>query len=143
MLSQKGRYALKALLILAARVPGEAMPIGEIARTTNIPHKFLEAILLILKRANLVVSARGKSGGYSLARPASEISFGAIMRATDGPIALLPCVSRNFYRPCADCEEATCQLRKIMLDARHQIGLVLDGTTLADAIEDTAAPALG
>src|SRR5690349_19845720 len=97
MLSQRGRYALKALITLA-RLDSGSRQVSAIAAEENIPRKFLEAIMSDLRRAHLVDSARGKMGGYRLARSADQITFGEVIRVTDGPLALIPCASRNFYR---------------------------------------------
>ena len=92
-----------------------------------------------LRRANLVDSARGKMGGYRLARAADQITFGEVVRVTDGPLALIPCASRNFYRRCEDCrDEATCILRRVMAKVRNEVSDVLDRTTLADALGGAA-----
>ena len=138
MLSQRGRYALKALIHLA-RVAG-ANPVGTaaIAEAETIPRKFLEAILTDLTRHGLITSVRGKYGGFRLARPAAEITFGDAIRATDGPLALLPCVSKLFYRRCEDCpDEDACALRRVMADVREQVSGVLDQRSLADAVADS------
>ena len=97
MLSQRGRYALKAMLCLAKAEP-DSRQVSVIAAEENIPRKFLEAIMSDLGRADLVVGVRGKYGGYRLARPADLITFGAIMRVTDGPLALIACASPNLHR---------------------------------------------
>lgn len=134
MMSQHTRYALKALLYLAKRPIGAPQPIVEIAERTSIPRKFLEAILVDLKRSGLVVSTRGKKGGYALSRPQEQITFGEVIRATEGPLALIHCASRKFYRRCADCpDEIACELRAVMAAARDKLASVLDHTTLADA----------
>jgi len=134
MMSQHTRYALKALLYLAKRPVGAPQPIVEIAERTSIPRKFLEAILVDLKRSGLVVSTRGKKGGYALSRPQDHITFGEVIRATEGPLALIHCASRKFYRRCADCpDEIACELRAVMAAARDKLASVLDHTTLADA----------
>jgi Rrf2 family protein len=138
MLSQRGRYALKALLNLA-RHGGDTRDVGTISADENIPRKFLEAIMSDLRRARLVESIRGKLGGYRLARPADLITFGEIMRATNGPLALIPCASRAFYRRCDDCEdEATCILRQVMGQVRDEVSEILDRTTLASALTPSA-----
>jgi Rrf2 family protein len=134
MLSQRCRYALKALINLA-RANGAPRGVSLIAAEENIPRKFLEAIMSDLRRGQLVDSARGKLGGYRLAKPADLITFGQIIRLTDGPLALLPCVSHNFYRRCDDCpDEAACVLRRIMADVRSEVSEILDRTTLADVL---------
>src|SRR5258705_1700960 len=132
MISQRAKYALKALLALA-RVETSAM-IGDIARQHRIPHKFLEQILLDLKREGLVQSRRGRAGGYALLRPADQITFGEVLRIVDGPIAPLPCLSRTAYRRCADCHsEKSCEVRRVFSapagDAQARSGPI----SLADA----------
>lgn len=139
MLSQRTRYALKALLYLADHGKGH-VAIGVIAEQTNVSRKFLEGILLEMKRDGLVESIRGKHGGYRLARLPAEISFGDVIRCTEGPLALVPCVSKNFYRRCADCvDEHSCVLRKVMATARDKVSEVLDETSLADALASPEA----
>lgn len=136
MLSQRGRYALKAMLSVArADLADRPKQVSAIASEENIPRKFLELIMSELRQADLVLSRRGKMGGYRLTRPSRDITFGDIMRVTDGPLALLPCASQNFYRRCDDCrDEAGCTLRRIMADVRNQVSDILDRTSLADAI---------
>ena len=134
MLSQKARYALRALVELA-RGEGARLTAGGLALRADAPRKFLEAILLELSRNRLVTSRRGKFGGYTLARPASEISFAAVIRVVDGPLALAPCVSPALnYRKCDDCPDRDlCTLREALLRARDATAEVLEGYTLADA----------
>jgi Rrf2 family protein len=142
MLSQRCRYALKALINLA-RAGGAPRGVSVIAAEENIPRKFLEAIMSDLRRGELVESARGKMGGYRLAKPADLITFGQIIRLTDGPLALLPCVSHNFYRRCDDCpDEAACVLRRIMAQVRSEVSEILDRTTLADVLRQPAGGAV-
>ena len=93
MLTQRSRYALRALIFIARSGGAAPVPISVIAADQKLPRKFLEAILLDLKNGGLVNSYRGKMGGYRLARPASQISFGEIIRLIEGPLALVPCVS--------------------------------------------------
>lgn len=134
MLSQKTRYALKALLELAALPAGVTLSCAQISARRIIPVKFLEAILVELKRGGLVHGQRGRSGGYRLAQGAGEISFGSVVRLMEGPLALIPCVSVTQYRRCADCADArTCELRKIFRVLRDSTATILDGWTLADA----------
>jgi Rrf2 family protein len=141
MLSQQSRYALKALIYLAGQEGDKPRPSAEIAAQANIPRKFLEAILLDLKLAGIVHSTRGKAGGYVLARAAGQITFGEVIRVTDGPLALIHCASQKFYRRCLDCtDEATCALRRVMIEARAQLAAVLDTRTLADATAGEMAP---
>ncbi|WP_421932227.1 RrF2 family transcriptional regulator [Phenylobacterium sp.] len=133
MLSQKARYGLRALVELA-RAGGGQVTSGELAARADAPRKFLEAILLELARNKVVVSKRGKFGGYLLARPPTEISFAEIIRIIDGPLALAPCVSRLSFRKCDDCPDlATCSLREALLRARDATSDVLEGYSLADA----------
>ena len=140
MLSQRGRYAIKALLNLA-RHDGASRDVGTISAEESIPRKFLEAIMSDLRRARLVESTRGKLGGYRLARPPDLITFGEIMRVTNGPLALISCASRAFYRRCDDCQdEATCILRRVMGVVRDEVSDILDRTTLADALREPRAP---
>ncbi|HVZ92179.1 MAG TPA: Rrf2 family transcriptional regulator [Rhizomicrobium sp.] len=134
MLSQKARYALHALILLAEQGGREPMMIADIAEQSGAPRKFLEQILLSLKRRGIVQSVRGRAGGYRLGRPAKEISFADIIRETDGPLALSPCVSVTAYHKCADCkDEATCAIRKALLAARDATAAVLESRTLAQA----------
>lgn len=133
MLSQKARYGLRALVELA-RANGSQVTSGELAVRADAPRKFLEAILLELARNRVVVSRRGKFGGYVLARPAAEISFAEIIRIIDGPLALAPCVSRLSFRKCDDCPDlATCSLREALLRARDATSDVLEGYSLEAA----------
>jgi Rrf2 family protein len=138
MLSQKAKYALRALVELARAQDhggGVQLTSGELALRADAPRKFLEAILLELSRNGVVVSRRGKFGGYTLARPPAEIPFARIIRIIDGPLALAPCVSPHLgYRKCDDCEDlATCSLREALARARDATAQVLEGYTLADA----------
>ena len=135
MLSQQTRYALKALIYLANKRTTTPSSSTEIAAGANVPRKFLEAILLDLKLAGLVHSTRGKTGGYTLAREPGQITFGDVIRITDGPLALIHCASKKFYRRCLDCvDEQACSLRRVMIEARAQLSAVLDHRTLADAM---------
>ena len=134
MLSQKTRYALKALLELAALPAGATLSSAAISARRTIPVKFLEAILVELKRDGLVRGQRGRSGGYQLAQSAEDISFGTVVRLMEGPLALLPCVSHTQYRRCADCpDERACELKKLFRVVRDNTAAILDDWTLADA----------
>lgn len=135
MLSQKCKYALRALLMLAEVGGADLVLVQEIADRQHVPKKFLELILLELKRHGFVFSQRGRSGGYMLARPADTITFGQVVRAMDGPLAPLPCASVTGYRRCADCtDEKTCAIRKVMRRVRDAMADIMDRTTLADAL---------
>jgi Rrf2 family protein len=132
MLTRKGKYGLKALVDLACLPAGQLAFINDIATRNNIPKKFLDAILVELRNAGFVQSRKGKEGGYRLARPSEEIRVGHVVRVLDGPLAPFPCASRTGYQPCEDCDQATCQVRHIMLDVRNAIAEVLDRRTLAE-----------
>jgi Rrf2 family protein len=137
MLSQKARYALRAMVELA-RADDQQLTAGEIAARADAPRKFLEAILLELSRRGLVLSRRGKFGGYVLARPASAIAFAEIIRVIDGPLALAPCVSQMAFRKCDDCPDLdTCALRPALRRARDATADVLEAYTLAAAVADS------
>jgi Rrf2 family protein len=136
MLSQRSKYALRAMTMLAAQPQGKLILMADIARQRKVPKKFLELILLDLKRHGLLHSRRGKSGGYSLARPAGKITFGEIIRITDGPLAPLACASLTAYRKCDDCEdERSCAIRRVLRNVRDATAAILDKTTLADAVK--------
>ncbi|MBN8808833.1 MAG: Rrf2 family transcriptional regulator [Sphingomonas sp.] len=142
MLTQRSRYALRAMLYLAeAPAGGPPIAMNRIAEAANVPRKFLELILGELREGGLLHSRRGKAGGYSLARPVHLISLGEIIRAIEGPLALVPCVSRTAYKRCTDCrDEATCAIRHAMARVRDETARILDGTSLADAVaEDLVA----
>ena len=142
MLSQKARYALRALVELA-RAPERQLTSGEIAERADAPRKFLEAILLEMARRGLVVSRRGKFGGYTLGKPAELISFAEVIRVIDGPLALAPCVSRTAFRKCQDCQSLeTCTLRGALLKARDATAGVLETYTLSDACKDVGTTEL-
>jgi len=135
VLSQKCKYALQALLLLAREPTQDLQLVSDIAEREKLPRKFLEAILLELNRNGLVRSRRGRGGGYALAKPADLITFGQVVRIIDGPLAPLSCVSVNYYRRCDDCkDEMTCEIRKVMRRVRDAIAAELDGTSLQDAV---------
>ena len=142
MLSQKARYALRALVELA-RADGDQLTAGELALRADAPRKFLEAILLELSRNRLVTSRRGKFGGYVLARASGDISFAEVIRVIDGPLALAPCVSpRLGNRKCDDCPDlALCTLREALARARDATADVLEAYSLADAAVSGGDPA--
>ena len=135
MISQKARYALRALLALARVGPGKTLMTNEIAAEQKIPKKFLEQILLQLKGGGMVRSHRGRTGGYELIRPADAVMFGEVLRLIDGPIALLPCLSKVAYRKCEDCRsEENCELRHVFARVAMASREVLDNTSLAEAL---------
>lgn len=134
MLSQRAKYALRAMIHLAGRRATTPVSVTEIAGETNIPRAFLEQIVSDLKRRNLLVSTRGKQGGFLLARKPNQISFAEIIRNIDGPIALAPCASRTAFRPCPECGDVkTCTIRRTLLEARDATAKILEKTTLANA----------
>lgn len=142
MLTQRSRYALRAMILLADEpAGGPPVPMTRIAAEATVPRKFLELILADLRDAGLVHSHRGKLGGYRLSKPPHLISLGEVIRVIEGPLALVPCVSRTAYRRCADCKsEAACAIRHAMMRVRDETARILDGTSLADATaEDLVA----
>lgn len=144
MLSHKAKYALKALLVLAREYGEGPVLIADIAQRESVPRKFLELILLELKNQGILQSKKGKGGGYSLSRLPELIPVGEVLRAVDGPIALLPCVSKSAYVKCDECrDERTCGIRLIMKDVREAASQILDTTTLADLLKRSAQVASG
>ena len=143
MLSQRTRYTIRALLHLADRYGEGPVQLAEIAEVQNIPPKFLTVMLSQMSRDGLIASRRGRDGGYWLARPPSEISYGEIVRLTRGSLGLLPCASRLAYEQCANCiTEEKCRLHWVMLMVRDETARILDGLSLADPVPiDTFEPA--
>ena len=134
MLSQKARYALHALIVLAEHTGEEPMQIAAIAEEARVPRKFLEAILVDLKKRGIVKSTRGRAGGYLIGKAPKDISFADVIRVIDGPLALAPCVSVTAYHKCEDCvDEATCSIRKVLMAARDATAEVLETRNLAQA----------
>ncbi len=135
MISQKAKYAFKALFRLAEIPRGSSLSIEEIATAEAIPRRFLEHILLELKSEKIVASLRGPRGGYTLVSSPTELTIGRILRLVDGPMAPVPCLSRNFYRRCPDCkDEKTCAVRHLFAEAYAAQLTRFDSTTLADAL---------
>ncbi|HYE50184.1 MAG TPA: Rrf2 family transcriptional regulator [Azospirillaceae bacterium] len=142
MLTQRAKYALRAAILLTERHGGGAIQIAEIAAAENIPAKFLEAILLELRKAGLLESVRGRNGGYRLARPPEALSIGDIVRVVDGSLAPIRCASRRNFEPCRDCGDVeSCVVRWAMLKARDAMAEVLDRCTLAEAARRRGTPA--
>lgn len=136
MISQKAKYALRALVSLARAGRGQSRMIGEISQEQAIPKKFLEQILLELKRAGIVNSRRGRMGGYELLKAPEEITYGEVLRLIDGPIAPLPCLSKIAYRKCVDCkDEGSCEIRHVFERVTLATRAVLDQTSLADSLQ--------
>jgi len=132
MLTNKGKYGLKAMVHLAGMSPGEPALVADIATANAIPKKFLDAILGELRTAGLVHSRKGRGGGYVLAKQAAHIMVGDIVRALDGPLAPIACASKGYYRRCEDCQiERDCSVRRLMLEVRESIATVLDNCSLA------------
>jgi len=142
MITQKMKYALKALLTLAdaARQPAPvALTIEEIARRSGTPKRFLEHILLEVRNAGIIASSRGRSGGYVLVKRPSEVSISELLRLIDGPIAPLPCLSRRAYQRCEDCtDEANCRIRKVFAEVFWSYLLIIDSLTLEDMLRSGA-----
>lgn len=135
MISKKTKYGLNALIYLAKKYDQGPVLISDLAREERIPKKFLEAILLDLKRNGLLESKKGKGGGYSLSRHPKDIKMGQAIRILDGPLAPVACVSQTAYRKCDECrEENCCGIRLVMKDVRDAIANILDKTSLEDVI---------
>ena len=135
MLSKKAKYGLKALEYIAKQDTTIPVHTSAISLAESIPRKFLEAILLDLKHDGILISKQGKNGGYNLMLAPSEVTIGRVVRLFDGPIALLPCVSSNYYVPCDDCEnEAICGLKNIFSEVREATGSILDKLSLQDIL---------
>lgn len=133
MISKKTKYGLKALSYLSKQEAKKPVLISEISREKNISLKFLEAILLELKKQGFLGSRKGKGGGYYLLKPGNEITVASVFRALEGPIAWLPCVSLNYYEKCEDCDsEEQCELNKTMIEVRDNILAVVEHKTIAD-----------
>ncbi len=133
MLSKKTKYGLKALSYIIKQKINQPVLISEIAHAENIPKKFLENILLTLKKDGLLLSKKGKGGGYYLHKKPNEIKISTIIRVLEGPIAMLPCVSLNYYEKCDDCvNEELCSLNILMAEVRDSTLKILENKTLAD-----------
>lgn len=134
MLSKKTQYAFKALTFIAERKKEGPVLIAEIAKKKRIPLKFLENILLEMRKAGLLESKKGKGGGYFFKVDPKDIRLAQVMRLIEGPIALLPCVSLNFYERCKDCDEKKCGLNRVMIQVRDNMLEVLENKTVYDLI---------
>ena len=145
MITQKMKYALKALLVLAdeaAAATPEPLTIEEVARRAGTPKRFLEHILLELRNAGVIRSMRGRAGGYKLLKDPADISISELLRSIDGPIAPLPCLSRSAYQRCEDCkDEASCRIRRVFAEVFWSYLVIIDSLTLADMLR-ADAPAL-
>ena len=139
MISQKTKYAIKALITLAEEqaAGGSSLRIEEIANRSNTPKRFLEHILIDIRNAGVIGSRRGRDGGYTLIKSPESISVSDVLRMIDGPIAPLPCLSRRAYQRCDDCDdEATCKIRKVFGDLYAAYLLMVESLTLADLLRD-------
>ena len=133
MLSKKTKYGLKALTYIARKEGDDPVRVSEIAENENIPPKFLESILLTLRKSGILGSKKGKHGGYYLRQESTEVKMTDVMRVLEGPIAMVPCVSLNFYEKCDDCpDEEKCSVNKLMIQVRDNTLQVFRNTTLAD-----------
>ena len=136
MLSNKAKYGLHATFLLAKEFGNGPLLIAEIAEREQIPKKFLELILLDLKRHGVLHSKMGKGGGYMLAKSPDKISVGQVIRILDGPLALTTCVSKTAYKKCAECKnERSCEIKKLFQNIRDNTSQILDGTTLSSAMK--------
>lgn len=135
MLSKKTKYGLKALAYMARQELGVPVPIGEIARAENISHKFLESISLTLRKSGFLGSKKGKGGGVYLIKDPKEVRMVDVIRILEGPIALVPCVSLNFYEKCDDCpDEENCSINKLMIEVRDSNLSIFRKRTLYDLV---------
>lgn len=135
MLSKKSKYAINALVYLAKQEDNRMVVVQEIAEEEHIPRKFLEAILLDLKRNGILGSKKGKGGGYYMLQRPDEINLADVMRLFDGPIALLPCATYKFFEKCDECkDEQICGIRDAMVELRNQTVNFLKATSLQDLL---------
>tara|TARA_B100000809_G_scaffold247024_1_gene275600 strand:- start:5458 stop:5868 length:411 start_codon:yes stop_codon:yes gene_type:complete len=135
MLSRKTKYGLKALTFIARQEDREPVQIATIAESENISKKYLESILLTLKKNGVLGSKKGKGGGYYLLKEPKDVAMSGIMRVLEGPIAMIPCVSLNFYEKCDDCpDENACSVHRLMIEVRDSSLNIFNNTTLADLI---------
>ena len=133
MLSKKTKYGLKALSYLANQEPNVPILISDISESENISKKFLESILLTLRKSGILSSKKGKGGGYYLIKNPNDIKISTIIRLLEGPIAMLPCVSLNYYEKCDDCKsEEHCSLNILMAEVRDSTLKILENKTLAN-----------
>lgn len=136
MISKKTKYAIKALMVLARNYGKQPMQIAKIAEAERIPRKFLEQILLEMRNGGVLYSKKGAGGGYNFNKDPEDVYLSQIMRLIDGPIALLPCVSLNFYRSCEECvEEHACGIKDVFTDVRNAMLNILNDTSIADLVK--------
>lgn len=132
MLSKKSQYAFKALGYLAIKYKEGPVLISEISKKKKIPLKFLENILLELKKADILDSKKGKGGGYFFKKDPAKVKLSTVIRLINGPIAMLPCVSLYFYERCKNCDEKQCGLHDLMIEVRDATLNIVENRTLAD-----------
>jgi Rrf2 family protein len=135
MLSKKSQYAFQALMYLSEKEKEGPVLIAEISKKKKIPLKFLENILLELKKAGILKSKKGKGGGYFFGKEPADVTLATVMRLIDGPIALLPCVSLHFYEKCTNCDERHCGLRDVLIQVRDANLRLLEKKTIADLVK--------
>jgi Rrf2 family protein len=140
MLSKKSQYAFKALTYLSEKYNEGPVLISEISRKRKIPLKFLENILLELKKAGILDSKKGKGGGYFLKKSPEKIQVATVIRLINGPIAMLPCVSLYFYERCKNCNEKHCGLHDLMIQVRDATLNIVENRTLKDLVMDKSMP---
>ena len=143
VLTRRSKYGLKALFFLAREHGRGPILASEVSAAEGIPEKFLQGILLDLKRRGIVSSRRGQGGGYRLARDPSAVNVGEVIRILEGPLALTPCVSQTAYQRCDECaDERRCGIRLVMKRVRDETARILEGATLAsvNAEVDRLAP---
>jgi Rrf2 family protein len=139
MISKKTKYALKALYHLAGQPDSQPVLIADLAKAGNIPKKFLEFILLSLRKGGILQSRIGKGGGYFLASAPSNVTLGSVVRILEGDLAPVQCLSETNYARCDECDdEATCGIRLVMVDVNKALAQVLDNLTLADMVSRSA-----
>ena len=134
MLSKKSQYAFKALSYLTEKYNQGPVLISEISTKKKVPLKFLENILLELKKAGILESKKGKGGGYYLKKDPADIKVATIVRLVNGPISMLPCVSLYFYKRCENCDEKNCGLHDIMIQVRDATLNIMETKTLKDLL---------
>lgn len=139
MLSKKTKYGIKALSFMARHSTTSPVQVAVISEHENISHKFLESILLSLRKAGILGAKKGKGGGYYLLKNADEIMMSDVIRLLEGPIAMVPCVSLNFYEKCDDCpDEEKCSVHRLMLEVRDSTLKVLKNKSLSQLVNETA-----
>ncbi|MFT4680055.1 MAG: Rrf2 family protein [Flavobacteriales bacterium] len=135
MLSKKTKYGIKAITFIAKQERNVPVPIASIVESENISHKYLESILLTLRKSGFLGSKKGRYGGYYLLKDPKDVSMSEVMRALEGPIALIPCVSLNYYERCEDCvDEKACSVNRLMAEVRDSMLNVFNNCSLADLI---------